>query len=232
MISFELLNDNTINAEFLSTVDDGSLTLTTDANIILDTVNIPGAFTVIADGNVTRNIDDNDLFANQFFLAVDGNVNIENLRVVEISGAVDGNFTITDSNNNFTNLTDTTITADFVPGLVVEGDLDWTIRGSSLTQNPDAPLVLSLLFGEIDSPFLSTDEDAGTATFRVTPFDQTEEILLAESDFNDFGELNVVSDFPDGIFSFVTSTNVPRTCLLYTSPSPRDQRGSRMPSSA
>ena len=24
----------------------------------------------------------------------------------------------------------------------------------------------------------------------------------------------------------------PRTCLLYTSPSPRDQRGSRMPSSA
>ena len=27
-------------------------------------------------------------------------------------------------------------------------------------------------------------------------------------------------------------TVVPYTCLLYTSPSPRDQRGSRMPSSA
>ena len=27
-------------------------------------------------------------------------------------------------------------------------------------------------------------------------------------------------------------TNPPNTCLLYTSPSPRDQRGSRMPSSA
>ena len=26
--------------------------------------------------------------------------------------------------------------------------------------------------------------------------------------------------------------NIIRTCLLYTSPSPRDQRGSRMPSSA
>ena len=26
--------------------------------------------------------------------------------------------------------------------------------------------------------------------------------------------------------------NVSKTCLLYTSPSPRDQRGSRMPSSA
>ena len=28
------------------------------------------------------------------------------------------------------------------------------------------------------------------------------------------------------------SIRIPRTCLLYTSPSPRDQRGSRMPSSA
>ena len=30
----------------------------------------------------------------------------------------------------------------------------------------------------------------------------------------------------------VTGTVEPRPCLLYTSPSPRDQRGSRMPSSA
>ena len=29
-----------------------------------------------------------------------------------------------------------------------------------------------------------------------------------------------------------SSLNRPRSCLLYTSPSPRDQRGSRMPSSA
>ena len=29
-----------------------------------------------------------------------------------------------------------------------------------------------------------------------------------------------------------TKASVPYTCLLYTSPSPRDQRGSRMPSSA
>ena len=32
-----------------------------------------------------------------------------------------------------------------------------------------------------------------------------------------------------GIRIFITQ---PGTCLLYTSPSPRDQRGSRMPSSA
>ena len=30
----------------------------------------------------------------------------------------------------------------------------------------------------------------------------------------------------------VTAVQVPAICLLYTSPSPRDQRGSRMPSSA
>ena len=30
----------------------------------------------------------------------------------------------------------------------------------------------------------------------------------------------------------IRPTTIPETCLLYTSPSPRDQRGSRMPSSA
>ena len=34
------------------------------------------------------------------------------------------------------------------------------------------------------------------------------------------------------IFFWNCSPNCPTTCLLYTSPSPRDQRGSRMPSSA
>ena len=37
------------------------------------------------------------------------------------------------------------------------------------------------------------------------------------------------SAWPLGTFDVVYSAN---TCLLYTSPSPRDQRGSRMPSSA
>ena len=33
-------------------------------------------------------------------------------------------------------------------------------------------------------------------------------------------------------FAHCVVTAIPGTCLLYTSPSPRDQRGSRMPSSA
>ena len=36
----------------------------------------------------------------------------------------------------------------------------------------------------------------------------------------------------DGGYYISTSVNALNACLLYTSPSPRDQRGSRMPSSA
>ena len=35
-----------------------------------------------------------------------------------------------------------------------------------------------------------------------------------------------------GLTEILQAADVPKGCLLYTSPSPRDQRGSRMPSSA
>ena len=38
--------------------------------------------------------------------------------------------------------------------------------------------------------------------------------------------------YDDGKLAIVNSVGYPNPCLLYTSPSPRDQRGSRMPSSA
>ena len=47
---------------------------------------------------------------------------------------------------------------------------------------------------------------------------------------NNTGECNGVLIYQTGSISFNSSD--PYTCLLYTSPSPRDQRGSRMPSSA
>ena len=40
------------------------------------------------------------------------------------------------------------------------------------------------------------------------------------------------SHIPDGAHCFLTDVTAGYACLLYTSPSPRDQRGSRMPSSA
>ena len=53
---------------------------------------------------------------------------------------------------------------------------------------------------------------------------------LTLQDYVDAGlQKEIVSqEKPDGYVSSVQS----RGCLLYTSPSPRDQRGSRMPSSA
>ena len=49
-----------------------------------------------------------------------------------------------------------------------------------------------------------------------------------------FSEVSDSQYFEDmgGSLSTSSITHLNRTCLLYTSPSPRDQRGSRMPSSA
>ena len=41
-----------------------------------------------------------------------------------------------------------------------------------------------------------------------------------------------IGDKWEGFANFWRTTQLEYTCLLYTSPSPRDQRGSRMPSSA
>ena len=41
-----------------------------------------------------------------------------------------------------------------------------------------------------------------------------------------------IEQFDGKIYGFEEHLDSNRTCLLYTSPSPRDQRGSRMPSSA
>ena len=61
------------------------------------------------------------------------------------------------------------------------------------------------------------------ATMIYVTHDQTEAMTLADRIVAlDYGEIQQVGE-PDDLYS---------TCLLYTSPSPRDQRGSRMPSSA
>ena len=46
----------------------------------------------------------------------------------------------------------------------------------------------------------------------------------------DVGNIALTSGAQEGIF--VIANSLIEACLLYTSPSPRDQRGSRMPSSA
>ena len=213
-INFTIESLSTIGSGSVLNVDgsvfnDGIATITTGNgdNLTIDSIDAVGTLILDVGGNVTRQIDNNDLVANQLFLDVEGNVAIENLRVGEISGDVNGNFIVTDSNNNFTNITDTVITADFFPGLIVNGNLDWTIRGSSLTQNVDAPLRLSESTFVVNSPFLDNDSDAGTAIFRLDTFDQSETLLLAESDGNDFGTVDVIYE---NQLVFTTDTQVPR----------------------
>ena len=60
---------------------------------------------------------------------------------------------------------------------------------------------------------------------RVLPKKATEE------KFNELHNL-VTEDFLQRVRSGQATTQDLKACLLYTSPSPRDQRGSRMPSSA
>ena len=44
--------------------------------------------------------------------------------------------------------------------------------------------------------------------------------------------IELTSDPTNDAYYFIADYHTLTTCLLYTSPSPRDQRGSRMPSSA
>ena len=57
------------------------------------------------------------------------------------------------------------------------------------------------------------------------------------------GTLSIIGSFPtggnggdfdggEGLDPLISAYAITKSCLLYTSPSPRDQRGSRMPSSA
>ena len=56
----------------------------------------------------------------------------------------------------------------------------------------------------------------------------SQQITNAQNDAATFVKLN----FPSSYFFSSDATVVPTTCLLYTSPSPRDRTRSRMPSSA
>ena len=47
-----------------------------------------------------------------------------------------------------------------------------------------------------------------------------------------FASDNVAGACPEVLDAIIKANEGDSTCLLYTSPSPRDQRGSRMPSSA
>eukprot|EP00829_Urostomides_striatus_P002344 TRINITY_DN12544_c0_g1_i1.p2 TRINITY_DN12544_c0_g1~~TRINITY_DN12544_c0_g1_i1.p2 ORF type:complete len:116 (-),score=46.93 TRINITY_DN12544_c0_g1_i1:11-310(-) len=74
----------------------------------------------------------------------------------------------------------------------------------------------------------------GLSTALISPSVNPSIPLVASKDrlafvFSLFRALSAASG---GIFILLLGIVQAKTCLLYTSPSPRDQRGSRMPSSA
>ena len=70
-----------------------------------------------------------------------------------------------------------------------------------------------------NSLVMSAMSNGGTASVtKVTPFTRAYSLVGIKGDGNNYKYMRLQKD--------------PVTCLLYTSPSPRDQRGSRMPSSA
>ena len=70
---------------------------------------------------------------------------------------------------------------------------------------------------------LALVEESPIAVLRRTPNDLPDNVMPIEVDFD---ELLASGDLPHCDHLYLCF------CLLYTSPSPRDQRGSRMPSSA
>ena len=90
-------------------------------------------------------------------------------------------------------------------------------------------------FYDLELPIILGDHvttDAGTGAVHTAP-DHGEDDFRVGRRYG-IGILNYVND--QGIFrdkvQYFAGEHVYKVCLLYTSPSPRDQRGSRMPSSA
>ena len=66
--------------------------------------------------------------------------------------------------------------------------------------------------------------------FKFYPNPASDLITVQLESFHDFKNLKLINLMGQTLSAYTIGEN--ETCLLYTSPSPRDQRGSRMPSSA
>ena len=93
--------------------------------------------------------------------------------------------------------------------------------------------------GDVDEDELRAAPESGAIKGIITERDYLRAVALGNVRWNT-KVAEVMTDFeanPDALVSVTPDTSVlaameVMTCLLYTSPSPRDQRGSRMPSSA
>ena len=127
-----------------------------------------------------------------------------------------------------------------VSGLEAAPQTQWSlgdigvITGSVTIPDTTLPEFVEIVSGEV-----LFESETHALVHRVTPDEVQYQLLVSEIDRLAFiavgfpGEPNpnTLAEFLPAMLSF-ERTPWDESCLLYTSPSPRDQRGSRMPSSA
>ena len=86
---------------------------------------------------------------------------------------------------------------------------------------------------------VTNSDDAGNSTSTLVVLQDTSTLDLSSGALGDFNIAEINLETTNGVNLEITtdqlqalSADSNELCLLYTSPSPRDQRGSRMPSSA
>ena len=101
-----------------------------------------------------------------------------------------------------------------------------TIRIGGVPEHFNLPIHLAMESGAFESRGLNIE----WTTFKGGTGQMTKALREDEVDVCILLTEGIITDIINGNPSKIISEYV--TCLLYTSPSPRDQRGSRMPSSA
>ena len=89
----------------------------------------------------------------------------------------------------------------------------------------DPPVWQVMISGKVYGPYTRGQLLAFIAENRIRP-----RTKIAKGDGAQFIPAEEIEDLVPALQAALTSSS--NHCLLYTSPSPRDQRGSRMPSSA
>ena len=135
---------------------------------------------------------------------------------------------------------DLTLTTD--PGLCTAYSPfeDWTYiytdncLAEGMTVTDDNPYNYNFPVGTTTVTLTFTDEAGNTATceFDVTVTDDEPPVITCEDVTVELDEEGSVSIDPEDVLAVTYQLDLVSSCLLYTSPSPRDRTRSRMPSSA
>ena len=112
---------------------------------------------------------------------------------------------------------------DFGVFIGLDGNIDGLIHLSDLSWEEDGEEVIRNFSkgDELEAVVLAVDSERERISLGVKQ--------VSGDPFSDFASSNSKGAVVKGI---VKESDARGVCLLYTSPSPRDQRGSRMPSSA